>query len=171
MRNVKSLIGAGICAALLVGCGTPTAYQPADDGYGFEDKQLDGTHYRVEFRGNSLTDREVVETYLLYRAAQLTLEKGYDYFVMVDQDVDKKTSYVSNYDYPFGSRFYYRYYPYYWHYETRHRQPVQSSEKFTAVAEIFVGSGAKPADEPAAYDARSVMDHLGDEIVLPEEAE
>lgn len=166
MRSKLKFIS--ILAALALGaCATPTAYQSADDGYGFSEKKLEDEHYRVEFRGNSLTGREVVETYLLYRAAELTLESGNDYFVVVEQDVDKKTSYVSTYDYPYGPRFSYHYYPYYWHFEDRYQYEVNSSERFTAVAEIFVGKGDKPADNASAYDARSVIEHLEADIQRP----
>jgi hypothetical protein len=152
----------------LAACGTPTAYQSAQDGYGFSEKKLEDEHYRVEFRGNSLTDREVVETYLLYRAAELTLESGNDYFVVVEQDVDKETSYIATHDYPFGGPFYYRYYPYYWYFDDPYGRDYEPSEKFTAVADIFVGKGPKPADNPSAYDARSVIKHLEGDIKRPE---
>ena len=72
---VRARRSAGVLVSLLIGvgfvsgCSTPTAYQSADEGYGFTEKKTDDSHYRVEFRGNSLTDREVVETYLLYRLA------------------------------------------------------------------------------------------------------
>jgi len=160
---------ASVMAALVLSaCTTPTAYQSAEDGYGFSEKKLENDHYRVEFRGNALTDREIVETYLLYRAAELTLETGNDYFVVVEQDVDKKTSYISTYDYPYGGRFRYNYYPYYWHFEDRYAQEIHASERFTAVAEIFVGKGDKPADDASAYDARSVIEHLEADILRPE---
>jgi hypothetical protein len=171
---VRARRSAGVLVSLLIGvgfvsgCSTPTAYQSADEGYGFTEKKTDDSHYRVEFRGNSLTDREVVETYLLYRLAEVTRDSGNDYFIILDQDTDKKTSYVSSNDYPFGAPFHYHYYPYYWHFEERYRQPIQSAEKFTAVAEIFVGPGDKPADNPNAYDARSVMEHLDKGIARPD---
>ena len=45
----------------------------------------------VTFAGNSVTDRDTVERYLLFRAAELTVQNGGDYFVFADREVDKKT--------------------------------------------------------------------------------
>jgi len=170
--RLRFIIAGFVTAGLLMACGGPTAYQATDDGYGYTEAKLESDHYRVEFRGNSLTDRKVVESYLLYRAAELTLETGNDYFVVVEQDIDKKTTYHSSSDYPFGGRFPYHYYPYSWYHpqHTSH-ETVRSSERFTAVAEIYVGKGAKPTDNPSAYDARSVIDHLEGSIQRPEISE
>ena len=46
---------------------------------------LDDTHLQVSFSGNDVTPRAQVETYLLYRAAELTTAKGFDWFEMVDR--------------------------------------------------------------------------------------
>ena len=70
-------------AAVLTACATATPYQPAanaDARNGFSEVQIESDRARISFDGNSLTDRETVETYLLYRAAELTKQKGYDYF-------------------------------------------------------------------------------------------
>src|SRR3546814_10899027 len=54
----------------------------------------------VSFSGNSLTSRETVERYLLFRAAELTVQQGFDHFILVDRNTDRKTrTYV---DRPFG---------------------------------------------------------------------
>ena len=60
----------------LAACVGPTAYQPREDRYGYADQQIDRTHYRVSFTGNSFTQRDMVENYLLYRAAELTVASG-----------------------------------------------------------------------------------------------
>ena len=61
---------------LLCACTTATPYQPLASGTavsgGYADQAIDDTHFRVSFRGNDMTSREQVETYLLYRAAELT---------------------------------------------------------------------------------------------------
>ena len=69
--------------AMLAGCGTATPYQPATDGQGYAEQALERDRYRVTFVGNSLTSRETVENYLLFRAAEVTMSKGFDHFVMV----------------------------------------------------------------------------------------
>ncbi len=40
-------------------------------------------------RATRCTDRETVENYLLYRAAELTLQNGFDAFTVVNRDIDK----------------------------------------------------------------------------------
>ena len=44
--------------------------------------------FLVSFSGNSVTSRDTVERYLFFRAAELTLQNGYDYFLMADRDTD-----------------------------------------------------------------------------------
>ncbi len=48
--------------------------------FGYSEERLDQNKFRVTFRGNSLTPRETVEDYLLYRAAELTLQNGFTHF-------------------------------------------------------------------------------------------
>lgn len=81
-------------AAVLTACATATPYQPATNANasnGFSEIQIESDRTRISFDGNSLTDRETVETYLLYRAAELTKQKGYDYFLLTERETDKKT--------------------------------------------------------------------------------
>ena len=63
--------------SLLSACVTATPYQPAEPrGFGYSEERLDQNKYRVSFKGNSLTRRETVEDYLLYRAAELNEHFG-----------------------------------------------------------------------------------------------
>src|SRR5688572_23728482 len=79
-------------AGLLAACATATPYQPATSGsYGFSEQQIEDDRVRISFRGNSVTDRETVETYLLYRAAEVTLQGGHDYFVVAQRDTESRT--------------------------------------------------------------------------------
>ena len=95
LRFRPALILALGAAATLAACATPTPYRPAvGSGFsrtGFSDQQIEQNRFRVSFAGNSYTSRETVERFLLFRAAQLTLETGGDHFIMVDRDTDKQT--------------------------------------------------------------------------------
>lgn len=85
-------------AVVLTACATATPYQPslnADARNGFSEMKIEDDRVRVSFDGNSLTDRNTVETYLLYRAAELTKQAGYDYFMLTDRAVDEKSRLVS----------------------------------------------------------------------------
>jgi hypothetical protein len=91
-------------ALVLSGCETATPYQPlsrhGSSAGGYSDQQIEANRFRVTFAGNSMTSRETVETYLLYRAAQLTVEHGFDWFEMADRNTEKHSStYVTE---PFG---------------------------------------------------------------------
>jgi hypothetical protein len=50
----------------------PTRRQFDSSSRGYSEQQIENNRFRVQFAGNSLTDRKTVETYLLYRAAELT---------------------------------------------------------------------------------------------------
>lgn len=79
---------------VLTACATATPYQPSvksNLSNGFSELQIEKDRVKVTFDGNSLTDRQTVETYLLYRSAELTKNAGYDYFVLTDRSTDQKT--------------------------------------------------------------------------------
>ena len=76
-----------ICAGLLAlsSCSGPSKYMPRDPGvfgnnYGYAEVRFDTTGYQVLFMGNDKTEPATVEKYTLYRAAELTAQRGYDYF-------------------------------------------------------------------------------------------
>ncbi len=78
---VGLLLGAAGCAA-----PAPTAYQPiATDGTGYADLRLEDDRYEVRFVGNSATPRVVVERYLLFRAAEVTIAAGADWFRFLER--------------------------------------------------------------------------------------
>ena len=77
----------GLAMLGLIGCGEPTSYRPAADGYGYSEQQIETNRYRVTFAGNELTEPHTVQNYLLYRAAEITLDRGYDYFTVVDRNL------------------------------------------------------------------------------------
>lgn len=86
-------------AIVLTACATATPYQAstqADARNGFSEMKIENDRIRITFDGNNLTKRDTVETYLLYRAAELTKENGYDYFTLTERDIDKKSRLVSN---------------------------------------------------------------------------
>jgi hypothetical protein len=74
----------------IVGCAT--SYQ--ERGFlsgGFSETQLDTNVWRVSFDGNSNTRDERASDFALLRGAELTLEHGYEYFVVVDSEVANRT--------------------------------------------------------------------------------
>lgn len=160
-------------ATLTAACTSgPTPYQPAV-GYarGYTETKIEDARYRISFKGNTLTERETVENYMLYRAAELTVQSGYDTFTIVNRDTekDKRTRYTGGF---YGPRFSYMYYsprwgwvggwdPF-WDMPSR-RETVTSYETF---AEIVMSKGPKGSD-PNAFDARQVSQNLASAIRRP----
>ena len=176
------LSGALAALALLGACATATPYQAAIDGNsGYSEVKIEDNRFQVEFSGNSLTDRKTVETYLLYRAAELTVQTGYDNFRMVRRTTDADRSFV-----PVGGTYshfspHYRFYgprgraiAYYPHHWGGFNDPFFSRApdyrevtRFEAAAEIMMGRGPSP-DDPAYFDARDVLANLSGTIMRPQ---
>lgn len=161
-----------VAAGLLTACATATPYQPAAvDRYGFEETRIENNRIRINFRGNTLTERETVETYLLYRAAELTLESGFDYFIVADRDTERESRLTGSYRPRFAYDYWYfsprrgwsPFYDPFWDEPTSYREVT----RYEAVAEIAMFRGPKPADNPDAFDAREVQQNLQGRIVRP----
>ncbi len=187
-------IGATIVGAMaLAACATPTPYQPATgQGFyrnGYSDQQIEPNRFQVSFSGNDLTSRETVERYLLYRAAQLTLERGFDHFILADRDtnVRSRTYSTPNFGGGFGGGFGWGGG---WGPAWRYRSPafgwrswdpfwgdpffdrsvdIRTVDKYEAMAEIVTGRGPKPANNVRAFDARAVLQSLGPSVTAPED--
>ena len=92
----KSLaVALGAVTLLTTACMTESTYRPAvGRGFaqqGYSDRQIEENRFKVSFSGNSYTSRDTVERYLLYRAAELTLQRGYDYFIFAERDIDRRS--------------------------------------------------------------------------------
>jgi hypothetical protein len=162
----RRALRAALLAPLLAGCAAPTPYQAAVDGYGYSEQQLENNRYRVTFSGNEVTPRVTVQNYLLYRAAEVTVAQGHDYFTIVDQDLERSTTYYGSGFNNFGWPGYYGrgwYGPGYGDYTA---YPIDS---YTAYADIVMADGEKPAGEVKAYDAHDVLRQLLPRIELPED--
>jgi hypothetical protein len=189
-------ITAALGALIVLGaCATATPYQAATAAdRGFSELKIEDNRFLVEFSGNSLTDRRTVETYLLYRAAELTKQSGFDHFRVVRRETDAATrivpiggaAYTPFYDHfylhyrYFGPRAAYfndpfrtyrprsAYYSRYGYYDPFWGGPVEYREqtRYVASAEILMGKGAKP-DDVAFFDADQVIFNLAGQIRRP----
>jgi hypothetical protein len=79
---------------MLAGCGT--TYQANGLTGGFSSMQLDTNVWQVSFKGNAFTSRERVRDFGLLRAAELTLQNGYNYFLIMSEDDYTKTDTTQN---------------------------------------------------------------------------
>ena len=164
----------GGAALLMAACVTSTPYGPAEGGrgYGFSEQQIEDGRYRITFRGNSSTARETVENSLLFRAAELTVQGGYDYFVVVENETEAKTSYSGSaypafygrygYGHPFHrARYAFPYYAYGFGWGYPYDSYAREITRYSAVAFVTMHRGEKPADNSQAFSAREVMKNLG----------
>lgn len=153
-----------LAALVLSGCETTTVYGPMNGRYGYGEQRIETNRYRVTFRGNSSTPRETVEAFLLYRAAELTLENRYDYFIVVEQATDAESTWYGSGSpppvygyYPYARyRFPYYAYGYPWGYNATYRE----SRSYEAHAYIMMRRGNRPPGDTNAYDARQVLSNL-----------
>ena len=190
-RKFRGSLGAslGLAAALsLVSCATPTPYQPISVASqaqgGYSETRLAPDQWRVTFAGNTLTSRETVEGYLLYRAAELTLEKHRDWFEIVNRDTQHEVqrnivrdpmydpwwgypSWRPNWRYYERSTGWRSWYPWYGDAFWARSIDVQTIERYEASADIVMHSGVRPAGDGNIFDAREVIARLEPKIQRP----
>ncbi|WP_419808037.1 CC0125/CC1285 family lipoprotein [Sphingomonas sp.] len=190
----KLMLATAASATLLLGaCMSETTYHPSTgrgfNATGFSERQVEQNRFLVTFAGNSSTPRDTVERYLLFRAAEITLQSGGDYFVMANRDTDLQSR---TYTTPgigggwgyggFGGGYWgpsWRYYgrgfgrgfgwsPWYGGgFGAFNDFDIQTVQRYEATAEIVIGRGPIPRDNIRAFDAHQVTQRIGPTVVLP----
>lgn len=191
-RRGALLAALGSVALVVSGCATETPYRPATGkGFyrtGYSDRQVEANRWLVTFAGNTVTDRDTVERYLLFRAAELTLQNGFDYFVMVQRDTDRQArTYATpgiggGWGYGGFGGFWgpsWRYYgrgfgwrswgPWYGDPFWGDTVDVRTVDRYEASAEVVMRKGTPGPEDVRAFNARSVVDKIGPTIVLPKD--
>lgn len=181
MNKLMLAAAAGAMIALSA-CATATPYQPVGATSargGYADQRIGDDRWRVTFAGNSMTSRDTVEMYLMYRAAELTLENGFDCFEAVNRVTDRDTRYVGSPDPYWGgsrwgaywrpswrnySRFGWSRWDPYWGNDWDAREVT----RYEASGEVIMRRGACPANDRYVFDARQVVADLGARVVRPE---
>jgi hypothetical protein len=183
-RRVRTIGALAIIASAGACTTTPTPYQPyrAESAGGvhggYSDQRIAPNRFRVRFHGNELTSRERVENYLLYRAAELAIGNGYDWFAIADRHTEHDVeTYVRQP--PLGPywqphwRYYRRGYGWdVWHPEYggafwADGMDVTTIESFEAEAEVVLEKGSPPTGNSRSFDARRIIADLGPAIVHP----
>lgn len=73
-------------ALVLTACSSQPDYRAAKgSGYGYSEQRISDNYYRVTFKARG-DDSGEAKGYALRRAAELTAEQGYDWFVLVDKE-------------------------------------------------------------------------------------
>lgn len=80
---------------LLQACASYSPYQPANQsGYGYSHTQMSDNQYRIDFKARDIEQGKALD-YAMLRAAELTIEKGYDWYEVVDRQSDISHKHVS----------------------------------------------------------------------------
>ena len=117
-------------------------------GYGYSDVQLDDITWEVSY---TMERREDADLRMLYRCAEITDSSGYDYFVASgrfsmggseDTTGYRETRSVGSYPTTTSTR-------------------VAQSSEVTSSVRIKLFKGTRPEGDTNAYDARSVLEDLG----------
>lgn len=147
------LICLAAACALATACASNIGYQARgeDSRYGYAEVQIEPNRMLISYRGDSATPRETVEMYLLYRAAETTLEHGYDHFVVAGHDANEQSRFEQTGVGPwFGSSY-------------------REISNHNAAIDIVMGRGDRPASRANAYDARAVRDSLRTRVTAPQQ--
>ncbi|MEM0942733.1 MAG: hypothetical protein AAGI70_02185 [Pseudomonadota bacterium] len=171
-------IAACLMLCLVAACTSPTPYQPRLNANGYFDQKVEDNRFIVSFRGNSRTARETVETYLLFRAAEVTLASGNDWFRINErggEDLARRgwvqagkkhhRRFRRHRRFRSGVRVGVFFSPFFLGFPYHHRRVAP--ERIEAVANIQVFPGPKPEGDPQAYDANQVIANLGPQIRRP----
>lgn len=168
MQYEKMTVAAAM-ALILSGCATSTPYQalvPTRGGY--SEQKLGEDRYRIVFAGNTRTSAEQVEAYLLRRAAELTLARGYDWFRVSRQRTEGDIRTIQTRYGPMrvskgaGSKSWDNYGSFYTRPGLKLLTPIWrrissgTGDALEASAEIVLGRGTAPQAE-GVFDARRVL--------------
>ncbi|MES1158800.1 MAG: hypothetical protein ABUL42_02790 [Terricaulis silvestris] len=151
-----------LAAAALAACASAPTYMaaPGPNKAGYSETQIESNRYSVVYRAPGGADAHLIDDYALLRAAELTLQSGADWFVVVSRSADASGGYSGpsvgvgvgggsfgrhsgggvglGFNIPLGGG-----------------GPQATASRL----EIRTGSGPKP-DDPNAYDARQVSSSL-----------
>lgn len=160
LRTGMAIIG----AVALMGCATP--YQAQGFRGGFSETRFDETTYQIAFKGNAFVSPDTVQKYVLYRAAELTIQSGFDHFVIVGvQDrtqsaelvtpgtATTRTTYNAFTPDTVSARSTTTYSP------ERRTQVIKPGQSVT----IKMGKGPKP-ERDNAYEASTLIAYLGPSV-------
>ncbi len=154
-----------ICLVLtLTACATPYGKYGLLGGY--TDSRIDENTFSISVDTNGFTSQQTTSMQALYRAAELTVENGFDFFIIASgansstsMAMAMPSSSTSNTTVnAYGS--------------TAYARTTTTYAPTTVMPVVFPNStliiksfkGAKPEGVPNAYDAHAVMKYLGPQL-------
>ena len=145
---------AAVTALALAACTTPTVYAPAASAgaVGYSQTQLEANRWRVSFKGGADADARRAYDLALRRTAELTVQQGYDWFLVADRATDVAPGSGPSFSIGLGGGSFGRGGGVGGGVSTDlGGRGLQS----TVTLEVIMGRGAKPS--AAAYDARQLI--------------
>jgi len=169
--NLRAMAAAALSLGLAACAAQPTPYQPRLEGAGYAEQQLDSRTWRVEFAGNTVTPRETVDNYLLYRAAEIMLFGGFSKFVILEKEIERNVAYQGYGAYQpqigFGVLHHRHFgYGYYGASGPDRYYPRVNYTGYATIRTYDEGRGV-PSDA-VVYDAQELVQQLGPTIRLPQ---
>jgi len=153
---MKALILANLLV-VLAGCATP--YGKYGIAGGYRDARIDDNTFSISVDANGFTSQQTASMHGLYRAAELTVQNGFDYFVIVSGADNSRSMVMAMPGASTTNTTVNVYGP------TAYARSTTTTSPTTFVPVVFPNStlilkvfkGAKPEGVSGAYDARSVM--------------
>jgi hypothetical protein len=142
-------------------CATATYYQPSQggDAIGYADSRIEANRWRVSFQGGDGAPESQVSDFALLRAAELTVQNGYDWFRIVGRDGSEGPPHsASSISLGTGGATFGRHSGFGMGLGTT--IPVSGGPRIQRSIEIIAGKGPAPSD-PDIYSARNILDTIG----------
>jgi hypothetical protein len=178
---VSGVVG---CAALAAAQANPPMVPPAGPGV-FTVKPSGPNTFKLVVTGHTFNSRGDIEKYLAYRAAQLTIEQGADWFTLKEDRAKGETAVPVPVRDPEGPRYSFRmkYFRPVWRYKVSDSaewtrwssfsgEPFISADPktisdFEVSVEIVVRKGPMDDADPLAFDAGALSDLLVNQVSPP----
>jgi hypothetical protein len=140
---------------LMMSCAPgPTGYWKlgvGDPYTGYSETQIQKDVFQVSYKCNDATTYDAMKGLLAYRCAEITLQNGYDYFVVIEEkDITTEDFWGMA---PGGRR--------------RYDASLQTVNAPGATVLIKLKHGKKPEENMKAFDAREILTHVGPKIKQP----
>jgi len=164
--KISTIAVLGIGLFFLSSCATK--YQPVSGSFwtghtGYSEVPLDSTTWQVTFAGNDNTTDDVVNRYALYRCAEITVQQGLDYFVVLDNNDVAAVKSTVNHNKTQQTQIEHTVDP-----QTGRVIPVAvtttngsstttTTASHTVTKTIRLFTGTRPNDDPNAYNAKSMV--------------
>ena len=163
---------------------TPPVLAPAKPGV-YSETKLNATSYRLTVKGHAFTSRDAVERYLLYRAAELTQERHFQWFTLAESRRKGDTAPLLKPD-PAGLRYSFRLGSWRpaWRYKLTGSSAwnrwspfsnaaffvgdPKSITDFEVSADIVMHTGMMDDSNPLAFEPGAVSDFLVNQVSPPE---